>query len=420
MWKPIVEDPKLVQALEEKINRITQAIGEVYPTLESEGLLSGRSGICIYYAWLQQYDPEARGYEHVEEILSQNIQRINEGYNITTLGSGIAGMLWMIHHLRSNGFIEFDEDMGDIIEWLSISLRHSSEAAYFDFHDGALGVTKAIMKYTSAEQYYTPLLENLQKHAHGTPDASYWYSYLYMTDEPELAINLGLAHGLPSFMIILAELHQLFPANPEIIRLLDNAIRFMRSVAFEDEKSMGSRYPGTITNGVKNMGGRLAWCYGDMGVAMGFLRTGMITGRDELISEAVQIMQHAAKKRTLEEAKIQDAGFCHGAAGIAHIFNRFYQYTGKEEFRQAALHWLETALGLAKFDDGLAGYKKFIPEEGWFNSIGLLDGIAGIGLVMMSMIRPIEPKWDELFLLSNYDGQGREITNHNLVQTAAS
>ncbi len=57
---------------------------------------------------------------------------------------------------------------------------------------------------------------------------------------------------------------------------------------------------------------------------------------------------------------------------------------------------------MAIFKDGFCGYKKYRAEEhgGWIPEAGLLEGIAGIGLILISIVSDIEPKWDRCLLLS--------------------
>ena len=57
---------------------------------------------------------------------------------------------------------------------------------------------------------------------------------------------------------------------------------------------------------------------------------------------------------------------------------------------------------MAKIDDGVAGYKVWRTSEygGLQIEYAFLEGIAGIGLSLISAISDIDPKWDEYLLLS--------------------
>jgi|ERR1035437_700610 hypothetical protein len=103
-----------------------------------------------------------------------------------------------------------------------------------------------------------------------------------------------------------------------------------------------------------------------------------------------------------QEAGVQDVCLCHDTSGIAHIYNRAYKLTGIEKFRLSSIYWFEQSLKMAVFDDGFAGYKTYRPPEfgGICNASGFLEGIAGIGLAMISAVSDINPAWDNALLLS--------------------
>ena len=66
-----------------------------------------------------------------------------------------------------------------------------------------------------------------------------------------------------------------------------------------------------------------------------------------------------------------------------------------------AAYWIGRTLSMAKFEDGLAGYKTWQgAERGFRNEYGLLEGIAGIRLVLLAYLSDEEPTWDECLLLS--------------------
>jgi len=97
---------------------------------------------------------------------------------------------------------------------------------------------------------------------------------------------------------------------------------------------------------------------------------------------------------------LHDADFCHGSVGVAHIFSRFYNYTGNENFRKAAEYYYRKTIDMAVHPDGLAGYKH-LTDDGLVTDYSLLEGISGIGLSLISAVSDIEPQWDQCLLLSN-------------------
>ena len=147
---------------------------------------------------------------------------------------------------------------------------------------------------------------------------------------------------------------------------------------------------------------RLAWCYGDLGIASAFWQTGKNNNNTEWKQEAIDILLHTAQRLNTKENLIMDAGICHGAAGVAHIFNRFYKETGIKEFDEARWYWLDQTLQMAKPGTGLAGYQVWNHKAGWQNEYGLLEGIAGIGLALAGFLTEDvqDLDWDQCLLLS--------------------
>jgi hypothetical protein len=108
---------------------------------------------------------------------------------------------------------------------------------------------------------------------------------------------------------------------------------------------------------------RLGWCYGDLGPALPLLHAAQALGRDDWRSQALAVARHASQ-RTSENGNLSrhtlhgwlDTGFCHGTAGIAHIFHRFYHVSHLPEFRSSAQYWLELRLPPLPAHQGIAGY----------------------------------------------------------------
>jgi hypothetical protein len=99
-----------------------------------------------------------------------------------------------------------------------------------------------------------------------------------------------------------------------------------------------------------------------------------------------------------------DAGLCHGAAGLGHLFNRLFQATGEPVLAEAARFWLEQALALRRPGRGFGGYEARIRggdgAPTWVAEPGLLTGAAGIALALLAATAPVEPAWDRFLLVA--------------------
>jgi hypothetical protein len=110
-----------------------------------------------------------------------------------------------------------------------------------------------------------------------------------------------------------------------------------------------------------------------------------------------------AARRSLSGSGVTHPCLCHGSAGLAHIFSRFYQWTGQTEFREAALRWYRWTLDMRVQGTGIGGYRA--EQAGAEESPALLDsalleGSLGIGLVLLAALDSTDPAWDRVLLLS--------------------
>ncbi|MDZ7899590.1 MAG: lanthionine synthetase LanC family protein [Arcicella sp.] len=92
-------------------------------------------------------------------------------------------------------------------------------------------------------------------------------------------------------------------------------------------------------------------------------------------------------------------GLCHGAAGIAHIFKRFYHRYNHPSLKESADYWYRVTLKMAIVNDDLASYKQWT-ADGWEHNESFLEGMVGITIALIYKEYEHEPRWDEIMLIS--------------------
>jgi hypothetical protein len=195
--------------------------------------------------------------------------------------------------------------------------------------------------------------------------------------------DLGVAHGVPGAIAILAAACAAGVRRRTARRLLTGAIAWL--LAHKLRRSDGSSFPARVGPGIVRASSRLAWCYGDPGIAATLLGAARSVNEPVWEREAVAIARRAAS-RPADEAGVVDAGLCHGAAGLGHIFNRLYQATGDVVLGRAARHWFERALDLQQTDGS--------------SDVGILMGSSGVALALLAASTALEPSWDRMLLLT--------------------
>jgi hypothetical protein len=215
-----------------------------------------------------------------------------------------------------------------------------------------------------------------------------------------------VAHGAPGVVALLGAVAALRdpalePAAGQARELIERATRWIRTRA--RPPAPGGRFPSMVTRELGELErARTAWCYGDPGIAVALWSAASRTGADpaewrELALESVQ--------RPVELCQVFDPNLCHGAVGLAHLSNRFFQASGDERFRQAARAWFERALAMRRPGEGIAGFTGRRPRALGVDltmvhqtMADFLDGTIGVALALLAGTSDEEPGWDRLLL----------------------
>jgi len=213
--------------------------------------------------------------------------------------------------------------------------------------------------------------------------------------------NLSLSHGLSSVILILSLLHEAKISRRISGNLLNGSLKYLDKQKLPPDEYLSMFPSWAIESSEDTRNSRLGWCYGDLGIGIACMEAGAFLPGTKYKLDGLNILFNAANRKDPMENSVFDAGICHGASGVALIYNILYQKTELETFKEAAIYWLDICLNMAFHKDGIAGYKTwFAPEYGgWKNTPGLLEGCCGIGLVMLSFISEREPLWTRSLLL---------------------
>jgi hypothetical protein len=210
-----------------------------------------------------------------------------------------------------------------------------------------------------------------------------------------------MAHGVPGVIALLGASIGDGVELPGARSLLRDAVAWLFGRALpEAQQTVIPNY--VVGDGTPATDGRSGWCYGDPGAAAAVLVAARATGDDAWEREAIRWMRKCAA-RPMQDAGVRDAGLCHGAAGLAHVFNRVYQATGIEELGAAARRWFARTLELRREGEGVAGFPAYVgagPAAGcWQARAGLLSGATGVAMALLAATTAVEPSWDRALLL---------------------
>lgn len=405
-----------VQKLKDKLEEINKELlnnGSLDST--DIGVLSGSSGIALFHFYYNAYNPNEISEDAGSEIIATIVGTINEGYNFHTFCGGIAGAAWVIELLNELDFIEVDTDglLGILDEFLNHITKLNQNENFYDFLHGVIGIGYYFLKRyentnsPESKSKYEDMLKEivllLKERATKSDDGVYWESIL-IREEGIKGCNLSLSHGLSSIINFLSRLSRHTAFSEQALPLLKESVNHLLKYKKYPAKSegKGSLFPDWITNdNEESQSSRLAWCYGDLGIGVSLWQASKVIQNKEVKETAIQLLEHAATRRNIEETRIVDAGLCHGAFGVMHIFDYMYKETSNKKFKEAADYWIDYGLTIDHHEDGSAGYKKWRGGDNptFEKENSLLEGIAGIGLSIISYLHPEMTAWNQSLMI---------------------
>ncbi len=370
-------------------------------------LAGGHAGLAVFQAHVAR----AIGSESTDRLsyhLDASDDALAEVAMASTLFEGFTGIGWADAHIERL----IADEAADLDEIDAIVLQQLSDGwdGNYELMNGVTGMgVYALERLPSAkaDRMVALTIDQLRTMAIAEGPMLTWFTrpaHLAVANRrafPSGHVNLGVAHGVPGAVAFLGAAclaGHAATARP----LLEGAVPWL--LAQQLGAASPGLYPNWIAPGVERRPARLAWCYGDAGIASALLLAARGAGRDDWHQAALAVARRAAA-RTFETSGVQDAMLCHGAAGVAHLFNRMFQATGEGWLADAARRWFAQVFQMARPGAGIAGYQGHTGGDdarpaGWQTDPGLLTGTAGLALALLAAATEIEPEWDRLLLLS--------------------
>ncbi len=389
--------------VEAKLNQIAEEL-LVY-NFDSEknmSLTNGLPGISLFLFLYAYYKQDERYQEKASKLLLQSVEIVMQGNAQPTFASGLAGLGWLIEFLIQKEYIENEEILSPLDDQLYQIMLRDFKMNNWDFFHGGLGIAFYFLKKHKKGKsliYLKDAIQALQELREKDTNGIKWKSLNLLNGQQ--SYDYGLAHGMPSIISFLSKCCQKDVEYTTCKSLMNDAIEHLLSQKKRSQE-WPNLYPCYIKNGKTKTFSRLAWCYGDLGICTSLINANKVIGK--LDTEINEIIQSLIQRTKLETNKVEDAGFCHGSAGILHLFQYIQKnVSDKISLQQSIDYWQQVCLQFATIEEGIAGFQFYkqgdANEKKLQNVLGILDGVAGVGLSFLSYQNQ-DFDWDECFLLS--------------------
>jgi lantibiotic modifying enzyme len=379
--------------------------------VEDGSLAGGRAGLAVLFAYLAQARSEPGDADLAVRFLNEAIEAVAAVPMSDGLYGGFTGIAWAVAHIQEQLGLPAEEDPSQAIDGALLdSLDRSPWPGEYDLISGLVGLGVYALERLprpTAQACLERAIARLGEIAERSAEGITWFTPPERLPDwqrercPQGYYNLGLAHGVPGVIALLGGACAAGVARTEAQPLLEGAVEWLLRQKLPE--GAGSTFSSWAGPGVEQDASRLAWCYGDVGASAALLCAAQCMGELRWEQEAAAIAWGAAE-RPPDQSGIVDAGLCHGAAGLGHLFNRMFQATGEPALGGAARFWLERTLAMRQPGEGVGGYLAWAPDEPgdvkWAADPGFLTGAAGIALALLAAATPVEPAWDRVLLVS--------------------
>lgn len=388
-------------------NKLEQIASSIYGQVDlypkEYGLFCGKGGLVLFLYYYYTYTANNKYKNRAEELLEEIFGDINKDKQLDiTYAEGITGIYNMLYHLKlenipTNFILEHDDKLEDIIFQACI---YSINSRNFDFLYGSAGwLWSLFIKYQIRPTQTTyirilQIIDNIYIQMKKNKDLfAYW-------NREEGVLNLGMAHGIASWISILSSLWMIGIKSKAIVYILNLLVEYY--TPFIDIYGSKSIFPCdyNINEDIRenDIFSRLGWCYGDITCLISLLKFCIITNNKSLSDKLkYRLLNETIFRKDLQDNRIFDASICHGSAGIAYLYNTIYNYHVNSDLYKSSMFWYEKTIDFSSENKDCAGYKMYYKtstgEFAYRNDMGLLEGIAGIGLSLLSFICPKFNKW---------------------------
>jgi hypothetical protein len=310
---------------------------------------------------------------------------------------GLSGMGWALAHVTddSDGLVaRIDRTMLAIVSL-------PSWRGDYDLTQGLVGHGVYFLERLRGAEPADQAREGLERvvahlaaTAERTDDGARWFTRPDLMQPhiravfPDGRYDCGMAHGCAGVVALLARAAAL-PDPPRAARALgEEAARWLIAQRHAPG-AVGGRFPALVVPDRPVEPSRSAWCYGDLGVAAALWSAEQHLGIAGGLAHETALDGIA---RPAAHYNIEDVALCHGSAGLAHLYNRFYQATRDPAFAEAARQWYRATV-TADTLEALPGFALWGTH--WPR---LLDGAMGVGLALFAAATRTEPAWDRILL----------------------
>ena len=366
-------------------------------------------GATMLLAYHHRVEPSAEAEKAIEGMLDFGLS-VAPRMVYPALYGGLAGVGWGLEHVTR--LLGDEIDLDDLDDYLLTAI----DRRVVRDHEligglaglGFYGIERA--HCDGGKRIVTAVVQKFEGQARVTLDGVSWYKEVEFITEwqrestPNGSFNLGLSHGMPGVISLLAYALRRNICADIAAHLLEQSVPWLIRHYYQTDSRWQVPSNVEIPRGKRS---RLAWCYNELGTTMAILNASDAMQRDDWRAFAADVM-HSLETIDVKRSGIhdngtqRDPGICHGIAGVAHLFAHAARVLDDDSLASTARVWMTTLLDARSDEHGVAGFPGFgIPDEVTkvrpiTHEPGFLEGATGVGLVLLAALADEAPGWNRI------------------------
>ncbi|SDX01018.1 Lanthionine synthetase C-like protein [Hydrobacter penzbergensis] len=398
--------------MNDKIYDLVYSSSSVVKTVPFKNLTllnGGELGLILYWSYLGKISNSNEFKDIAVEKLNSVFDKISRDPSTISnakLFYGVPALLSVCKILKQDALlnIEIDKETESaLIYQFILNIEKDLDIDNTDFLYGFSGTIQFLATYFKDREHdLTELISTvtlkLIKKANITKKGSFYFNSYFSKKND--TVSLGISHGQCGILLSLCSLLEMGICEKELSSHIPQGIEYILSLTADKDQNLASIFP-TVTRYTEDKhspfnnvfyGPRVAWCYGDINIALLLYRAGRLLSNNDYIKIADSIGLHSAKRLSPENMLIDSAGFCHGASSLVQFYKSLFKEGQKSYYDDAKKFWLAQAIFFYEKDLEYCNQREESKGD-------LLNGIVGSSIVLMSELLNDRTSWQELFTL---------------------
>lgn len=367
-------------------------------------LTSGITGVCLYFYEYNAYIKGLSSKKRFTQALSRSYKIVQLSDVLeTSFSAGISGWGWLIAHTKKKGDVN-DNLNNEIDAVLDEQLDVFLSTNNYDFLHGAIGIGVYFLKREQPARI-KKIVQALYDNCIDENDEVKWKRFDQFNYHADL-YDFGFAHGVAGILAFLLKCHEKGICCNLIEGLLKKGFNFyINNIQSENYNACIFPNKVLITNykksGVAPTAKMQGWCYGDLATCLALLKIARLFNNKADEKTIIELLHRIAKRRSLDKNRVIDAGFCHGASGIAYLYLKICCLIKDNMMEKELQYWINLLISPHAIKGNC--FEFYLGHKyGWGEVAGLLNGTAGVGLVLLAYLNrdnQFNPGWGECLML---------------------